>query len=95
MTVCVYNRLELYDAATVAALATSPSSRPADADRVRPLVPANPAYLIYTSGSTGRPKRVTVQHTGLAAFSVTEVERFAVDADSRVLQFASPSFDAS
>ncbi|MEE1806488.1 AMP-binding protein, partial [Streptomyces sp. BE133] len=88
-------RLLLDEAATVAALATYPSSRPADADRVRPLVPANPAYLIYTSGSTGRPKGVTVQHTGLAAFSVTEVERFAVDADSRVLQFASPSFDAS
>ncbi|WP_455678742.1 amino acid adenylation domain-containing protein, partial [Streptomyces atratus] len=88
-------RLLLDEAATMAALATYPSSRPTDTDRIRPLVPANPAYLIYTSGSTGRPKGVTVQHTGLAAFSVTEVERFAVDADSRVLQFASPSFDAS
>ncbi|MEE1811211.1 amino acid adenylation domain-containing protein, partial [Streptomyces sp. BE133] len=88
-------RLLLDEAATVAALATYPSSRPTDADRIRPLVPANPAYLIYTSGSTGRPKGVTVQHTGLANLAEAQIERFAVEADSRVLQFASPSFDAA
>src|SRR5690606_39024994 len=29
-----------------------------DADRLRPLTPANTAYVIYTSGSTGLPKGV-------------------------------------
>ncbi|WP_328930649.1 amino acid adenylation domain-containing protein (plasmid) [Streptomyces sp. NBC_00190] len=67
-----------------------PVSRPQTA-----VAPQNPAYVIYTSGSTGRPKGVVVSHAGLASFAAAEVERFAVDADSRVLQFASPSFDAS
>ncbi|ROP36112.1 non-ribosomal peptide synthase protein (TIGR01720 family)/amino acid adenylation domain-containing protein [Saccharothrix texasensis] len=57
--------------------------------------PEDPAYVIYTSGSTGRPKGVVVPHRGLPAFSAAEIGHFDVRPGDRVLQFSSPSFDAS
>ncbi|MEA2592235.1 MAG: hypothetical protein QOD62_2066, partial [Actinomycetota bacterium] len=83
------------DPATAAALAGMPCRAPTDEDRRSPLTLAHPAYVIYTSGSTGRPKGVVVSHAGLASFSAAEVDRFAVAPADRVLQFSSPSFDAS
>ncbi|MBF0318975.1 MAG: amino acid adenylation domain-containing protein [Nitrospirae bacterium] len=53
------------------------------------------AYVIYTSGSTGRPKGVMVEHAGFVNMALEQVRIFAIDKTDRVLQFASPSFDAS
>ncbi|MFJ9770755.1 amino acid adenylation domain-containing protein [Kitasatospora sp. NPDC101157] len=67
----------------------------ADGDRLAPVDPRHAAYVIYTSGSTGRPKGVVVPHTGLAALAGSHIEHLAVDGDSRVLQFATMSFDTA
>jgi amino acid adenylation domain-containing protein/non-ribosomal peptide synthase protein (TIGR01720 family) len=85
----------LDDPVIVSLLDTLPDGDPGDADRSAPLCTDNPAYLIYTSGSTGLPKGVTVTHAGLAGFAAAEIEHFDVRPTDRVLQFSSPSFDAS
>ena len=53
------------------------------------------AYLIYTSGSTGMPKGVMVTHVGLTNMIDGQRRHMQVNSASRVLQFASPNFDAS
>ncbi|MFE7029567.1 amino acid adenylation domain-containing protein [Streptomyces sp. NPDC057621] len=73
---------------------TDETHPPADTVPVLPGA-ARAAYVIYTSGSTGRPKGVVVTHNGLASLLAVHQDRLKVTAGSRVLQFASPSFDAS
>ncbi len=60
-----------------------------------PVDPANLAYIIYTSGSTGKPKGTMLYHRGLVNALHSTCKNYFVQPDSKVLQFASFSFDAS
>ncbi|MCX4767683.1 non-ribosomal peptide synthase/polyketide synthase [Streptomyces sp. NBC_01275] len=77
---------------TGAELAAHPAQDPSVAAE---LTVAHAAYVIYTSGSTGRPKGVVLSHAGVAKLVATQRERFGIGPHSRVLQFASPSFDVA
>ncbi|XRQ14395.1 amino acid adenylation domain-containing protein [Actinomadura welshii] len=84
------SRLMLDDPEVAAEIASRPGADPEVALDVQ-----NAAYVIYTSGSTGRPKGVVVTHSGVAKLVATQSERLGVGPHSRVLQFASPSFDVA
>ncbi|MEV6423383.1 amino acid adenylation domain-containing protein [Streptomyces sp. NPDC051662] len=87
--------LLLDDPVTVKVLGDLSDATLTDEDRTAPLLPTHPAYIIYTSGSTGTPKGVAATHAGLPNLAAAQIERFEVQAGSRVLQFASTSFDAA
>ncbi|MFE3319068.1 amino acid adenylation domain-containing protein [Nocardia sp. NPDC059195] len=72
-----------------------PATAPTDAERLRPLLPANLAYVIYTSGSTGKPKGVPVPHNAIAEHIVCFTADWNMTAADRLMQSSSVSFDAS
>lgn len=53
------------------------------------------AYIIFTSGTTGTPKGVMIEHIGICNMVQGLNKGWGVQSDSKVLQFASLSFDAS
>ncbi|PHM46098.1 Amino acid adenylation [Xenorhabdus mauleonii] len=59
------------------------------------ITPHHLAYVIYTSGSTGHPKGVMIEHHSLCNVMSDQKEILAITPDSRILQFASNSFDAA
>ncbi|MBB4636050.1 non-ribosomal peptide synthetase [Longimicrobium terrae] len=81
--------LPVLDLADDAAWSGAPATDPDRGD----LRPEHPAYLIYTSGSTGRPKGAIVQHRNVAGMVAAQERSLPLEADTRVLQFASFSFD--
>ncbi len=73
----------------------SPNALESEENPVSGVTPDNLAYVIYTSGSTGKPKGALVEHRSLCNLAKAQLKSFDVQAKSRVLQFASLSFDAS
>ncbi|QTL38237.1 amino acid adenylation domain-containing protein [Xenorhabdus budapestensis] len=73
----------------------TPFNQPDSNPQILVLTSRHLAYVIYTSGSTGTPKGVMVEHRGLVNLIQEKITQFAIGAESRVLQFASLSFDAS
>ncbi|RSL38562.1 hypothetical protein CEP51_016904, partial [Fusarium floridanum] len=59
------------------------------------VTPQNACFVIYTSGSTGRPKGVVLEHRGIATNAAYSGPKLGYEQDSRVLQFASHTFDNS
>jgi amino acid adenylation domain-containing protein len=55
----------------------------------------NLAYVIYTSGTTGKPKGVLIPHRAMVNHNVAAARLFGLQANDRVLQFHSISFDAA
>ncbi|KAE8382027.1 hypothetical protein BDV26DRAFT_49940 [Aspergillus bertholletiae] len=58
--------------------------------------PTNPVFMIFTSGSTGKPKGIIVQHNSVCTVATQHGEGLGFGGPgSRVLQFASYTFDVS
>ena len=51
--------------------------------------------VIFTSGSTGEPKGVMIEHGSVANYVSWLSGELGIGPDDRILQFASPGFDAS
>lgn len=62
--------------------------------RQRPALDA-PCMALYTSGTTGHPKGVLLSQHNLAHFTAWYADYVQLQAESRVLQFSSLSFDSS
>ncbi|MGE5479919.1 MAG: amino acid adenylation domain-containing protein, partial [Chloroflexota bacterium] len=57
--------------------------------------PDDISYIIYTSGTTGEPKGILVSNVNLVNTILHQIDEFKLDGSSAVMQFYSPSFDAS
>ncbi|SCL27332.1 amino acid adenylation domain-containing protein [Micromonospora pallida] len=87
-------RVVVLDQTVRAEVGRGPTADLGDRGRSRTLHEFDLAYVVYTSGSTGRPKAVHNVHHGIPHLVAQHRRSLRVGPGSRVLQFASPSFDA-
>ncbi|MBZ4218930.1 MAG: amino acid adenylation domain-containing protein [Chlorobium sp.] len=57
--------------------------------------PDDTAYILYTSGSTGKPKGTLISHRSYVNMILGATAILDINANDRILMFASPSFDVS
>src|SRR5690606_9887474 len=77
------------------AIAALKSQYAAESTFTTAVAPSNPAYIIFTSGTTGKPKGTVIEHGSFCTGALAHAEAMFMRPDSRVLQFASYTFDAS
>jgi amino acid adenylation domain-containing protein len=62
---------------------------------IKDVPPSSAAYIIFTSGSTGKPKGVIIEHAAISSSLMAMGSAVNLTPESRILQFASFSFDMS
>jgi amino acid adenylation domain-containing protein/non-ribosomal peptide synthase protein (TIGR01720 family) len=77
------------DRSTINQLSNLPATPPSFGVR-----PSDPAYVIFTSGTTGLPKGTVIEHASVSTSGIAHSEAMFMRSSSRVLQFASYTFDA-
>jgi amino acid adenylation domain-containing protein len=88
----ITNSAVVVDAEFISSLIKSSASEP---PFVSTAIPSDAAYIIFTSGTTGRPKGTVVEHGSFCTGGLAHAKAMFMHSDSRVLQFASYTFDAS
>jgi non-ribosomal peptide synthetase component F len=56
---------------------------------------SNAMYVTFTSGTTGQPKGITTEHSAFYCMAVANAKALKIDTTTKMLQFASYSFDVS
>lgn len=63
--------------------------------QVADIQPKQLAYIIFTSGSTGDPKAVMIEHQSLSNLAQAQAQIYAIDHQSRFLQYIRLAFDVA
>ena len=80
--------------ATISFEALSAMRQAAPSFNIGVMPPQTLAYIVFTSGSTGTPKKVAVPVSAVANLGIGQAARMGLKTGDRVLQMASPVFDA-